>query len=135
LESVFVERQGKLIPFFLDKFELDVNGQGRLKLEGIDSEQEAQSFLNAELFLPKDMYPESDEFLFEELIGFRFEDETSELNGTVTDAIEGKLQDLLEIEIGDRKFFVPFVDDFIMEIDFDARRIIFALPEGLFDIH
>jgi 16S rRNA processing protein RimM len=134
LESVFVERQGKLIPFFLKKFELDANGHGRLKLEGIDHENEAQSFIKAELYIPKDLYPESDEFLFEDLIGFAFEDESSGLTGTVEDAIEGKLQDLLEVSLGEKRCLVPFVDDFIMEIDFDAQRIVFALPEGLLDI-
>jgi 16S rRNA processing protein RimM len=41
---------------------------------------------------------------------------------------------LLEIERGDRRVLVPFVDAFLVRVDVAARRIDLDLPPGLVDV-
>ena len=41
---------------------------------------------------------------------------------------------LLEVESGERRLLVPFVDAFVVKIDVAARRIDLDLPPGLVDV-
>ena len=54
------------------------------------------------------------------------------LVGTVLSLSSNGPQDLLVV--GEREFLIPFVEAFILEIDFPNRKIFMDLPEGLLDV-
>ena len=72
MESVFVEFNKNLVPFFIENSSLHKNDFLRVQFEDVDSEEEADSILNCDVYLPLSMLPklEGNKFYFHEVIGF-----------------------------------------------------------------
>ena len=66
LESVLVEINKNLIPFFIENGSLHKNDFLRVKFEEVDSEEEADSIMGCEIYLPLTMLPklEGNKFYF-----------------------------------------------------------------------
>ena len=70
-----------------------------------------------------------------EILNFEVWDQTNSCRGKVTSFSSNQAQDLLVVtktEGGTAE--IPFVEDFIVEMDYDNRRIKMNLPEGLWDL-
>ena len=76
MESVFVEFNKILVPFFIKNSSLHKNDFLRVQFEDVDSEEEADSILNCEVYLPLNMLPKlsGNKFYFHEVIGFEIEE-------------------------------------------------------------
>jgi 16S rRNA processing protein RimM len=61
LESVFLEQQGRLIPFFIDKMEPVQKGRFIITFEDIKTIEQAEKLRNVSLYLPLDELPELEE--------------------------------------------------------------------------
>ena len=48
--------------------------------------------------------------------------------------IENKNQDLFEVIVNEKRILIPIVDEFVVNIDNDNKKIIMNLPEGLTDL-
>lgn len=55
--------------------------------------------------------------------------------GVITGFSSNGAQDILVIENQGKSYEVPFVDDFIVEIQFENKKIILDFPESLIDIN
>ena len=77
MESVFVEMNKNLIPFFIKESSLHKNDFLRVSFEEVNSEQDADAILNKEVYLPLSTLPKlsGNKFYFHEVIGFEIEDE------------------------------------------------------------
>jgi 16S rRNA processing protein RimM len=64
-----------------------------------------------------------DEYYVFQLVGLRVEDEGGALLGTVTDVAPGVANDVLELDSG---LALPMVEDCVLEVDLDDRRIVVA---------
>ena len=74
---------------------------------------------------------ESDEFYFDDLIGF--EARIGRAKGEIIDYYDNEFNPLFEIELKGKRHLVPAVEAFIAAIDFDKKYIKFVLPEGLIE--
>ena len=137
MESVFVEFNNHLVPFFITSSSLHKNDFLRTRFEDIDSEEEADKIMGCEVYLPLSMLPklEGDKFYFHEVIGFDAEDERLGVIGTIVSINDSSAQPLFEIKRGDIEILVPMIDDFIVKVDRDNKKIIFNTPEGLVDLY
>jgi len=52
MESVFIDKNKSLIPFFIERSSLHKSELLRIKFEDIDSEEDANTLLKSELYLP-----------------------------------------------------------------------------------
>jgi 16S rRNA processing protein RimM len=96
----------------------------------IDTEKRAEMILDHELMLEVEE-KESDEFYFDDLIGF--EVRIGRTKGEIVDFYDNEFNPLFEIEIKGKRHLVPAVEEFIAAIDFDKRYIKFVLPDGLIE--
>lgn len=105
-----------------------------LRLEGIDSREEAEAWVHATAWaLPGDLPPWGpDEFGASEVIGATLLDGEVEV-GTVSglEAISGR--DYFQVDRDGREVLVPAVKDWLVGFDRVAGRIVMRLPEGLVD--
>jgi 16S rRNA processing protein RimM len=138
LESVFVDLNGNLVPFFIEKSAWQKTLQLRVKFEDINSEADADAIVNSEIFLSKELLPEleGNAFYKAEIIGFKVEDVHRGVVGIVKGVNEKTPQTLLEvIDENDNLVLIPAIDAFIQKIDRDNKIIFVETPEGLLDLH
>src|SRR5690349_12766468 len=77
MESVFVEFNNHLVPFFIESASLHKNDFLRIRFEDVASEDEADRLMGCGIYLPLTMLPklEGNKFYFHEIIGFTAEDQ------------------------------------------------------------
>ncbi|MFY8097847.1 MAG: ribosome maturation factor RimM [Flavobacterium sp.] len=137
LESVFVQMNRNLVPFFIEQSSLHKDKFLRVKFEEVDSEVEAENLLGSELYLPLSMLPqlEGNQFYYHEIIGFKVVDQRLGDIGTIHSIIENTAQPLFEIFKGEKQILIPMIDDFIVEVNRSKKEITMNTPVGLVDLY
>lgn len=137
-----VDVDGIFVPFYAESIRPKGTQSYLIKLEGVDSEEQAKAFVNCLIYAPKvdliDYFgEEGEEIAFDDdLVGYIIHDSEKGDLGTVIGINDSTDNVLLigETPAGE-EFFIPLTPDFIDEID-DERNVIFmTLPEGLLDLN
>ncbi len=136
LESVFVNINNKLIPFFVEKFSV----QGKkaiLTIEDIKSLKEAEALYDKELYLPLTLLPERDDtvFLYSDLIGFTVSDKTLGMLGKITDVYTLPGQEVLAMDYKEKEILIPASEELITKVEKKKRVVHIEIPEGLLEIY
>ncbi|MEZ4793418.1 MAG: ribosome maturation factor RimM [Gelidibacter sp.] len=137
MESVFIELRNNLVPFFIESSQLHKSELLRIKFEDIDSEQDADSLLKCDLYLPLEFLPklEDGKFYFHEIIGFTVEDINFGTVGIVKSINDSTAQALFEIDRDGIEILIPMNDAFIKKVDKKKRLITVETPEGLIELY
>lgn len=137
MESIFVEFNKNLVPFFIENSSLHKNDFLRVKFEDVDSEADADEIINCEVYLPISMLPklEGNKFYFHEVIGFEIEDQRLGIFGKIVSINDTSAQPLFEVINGNVEILVPMIDQFLVKIDRDHKKVIMNLPEGLVEMY
>lgn len=138
LESVFVDINNKLVPFFLEHIQFDRKGAfARVKFEDVDDEKAAQMLLKKEMFIPADTAPnQKPEFDDPStLIGYVVRDKSQGNIGEVVSFIDHQVNPLLDVSGAGENTFIPFQEQFILGIDHDQRLISVDIPDGLIGLN
>lgn len=134
LESVFVEINNELVPFFVDRIQIKHKGLAVVKFEGVDSEDDARILVKSKLFLPLEVLPplEGNKFYFHEVIGFKVTDTQFGEVGTVVSINDEAAQPLMFVATAqDQEVIVPLIDSVITELKRDQEELVITAPEGL----
>lgn len=137
MESIFVEFNKNLIPFFIENSSLHKNDFLRVKFEDVDNEEQADEIINCEVYLPISMLPklEGNKFYFHEVIGFEIEDKRLGVFGKIVSINDSSAQPLFEVVNGSLEILVPMIDQFLVKIDRENKKVIMDLPEGLVEMY
>jgi 16S rRNA processing protein RimM len=137
MESVFVEFNKNLVPFFIENSSPHKNDFLRVQFEDVDSEEEADSILNCAVYLPLSMLPklEGNKFYFHEVIGFEIEDKRLGVFGKIVSINDTTAQPLFEVVNGEVEMLIPMVDHFLVKIDREYKKVVMDLPEGLVEMY
>ena len=54
--------------------------------------------------------------------------------GKIIDVVENKNQDLFEVVYNEKRILIPLIDEFVVNIDNENKKIIMNLPKGLTDL-
>jgi 16S rRNA processing protein RimM len=124
----------------LTKRKLEVEGLRRsgnlfiLKFKGVNDRNGSEALVGGELWLEKEKSAplEEGEYLFEDLKGCRvFNPEGKEL-GLVVDVLEMPSSHILVIESDGKEVLVPFIDEFVKEVNVKDKKIVIVPIEGMF---
>lgn len=137
LESMFVDINGHLIPFFIEKASLHKDKFLRTQFEDVDSEEAADDIVGKDVYLPLTMLPEleGNKFYYHEVEGFTAIDQRLGDFGIIQKISDNGLQALFEIEKDEVTILVPVIDEFIIEVNRKNKSILFNTPEGLIDLY
>ena len=123
------------------KFEItsarEGNGHLVVRFKGVDDRNEAEKLTHIQLFVPRERLPEQDgeKFYHADLIGLRVETKNGETLGEVIAVPNYGASDLLEIRPAKSgaALLIPFVEEFVPEVDVAGGRIVVDPPVGLFE--
>ncbi|GAA4763184.1 MULTISPECIES: ribosome maturation factor RimM [Flavobacterium] len=137
LESVFVEFNKNLVPFFIENSQLHKNDFLKVRFEDVDNEEKADELIGREVYLPLSMLPklEGNKFYYHEVIGFDVIDNRLGNIGTIVSINDSAAQPLFEIDKDGIEILIPMIDDFIVEVNRDKKAITLNTPEGLVDLY
>ncbi len=138
MESVFVEFNKNLVPFFIENSSLHKNDFLRVRFEDVDSEAEADKLIGLEVYLPLSMLPKlsGNKFYFHEVIGFEIEDKRLGTIGIIQSINDSTAQPLFEVlQNGVTEILIPMIDHFMVEVDRKNKKIVMDLPEGLVEMY
>jgi 16S rRNA processing protein RimM len=136
METVFVEIDGRPVPFFISELSSQGNDLLSLKLTDYDTADKIKEFKGCRVFLTSGDTLKSHNDNYEDLTGFSVFDENGNEIGTINNIIQNPRQWLLSISSVKKKdILLPLHEDLIIRID-DAKRIITVkIPEGLLEIN
>lgn len=103
-----------------------------LRIEDIDSREAAESLRGVELVVESDEDEEEGAWYVHELVALRAERPDGTLVGQVVDLMDMPAQDLLIVrEPSGHRAMIPFVEEFVPEVDVEGGRVIVTPPYGL----
>jgi len=137
MESVFVNYNKNLVPFFIEKSSLHKSDLLRVKFEDVDSEEDADDLMKTEIYLPLNLLPklEGDKFYFHEVIGFKIVDRSFGEVGIIKHINDSTAQALFEIDRNGIEILIPMNDEFIDTVDRETNTVFVKTPEGLIDLY
>ena len=135
LESVFLEQQGKLIPFFIESIQIN-QGKALVHFEDINSIEEAKPLIKSKLFLPLSSLPELEEgqYYFHDLVGCEV-NEKNRILGVIKEVVDLSGNQLLVLDMDDKEIFIPLKDEILDVVDIPNKKVSVTLPDGLLDIY
>lgn len=137
-DSVFVEINGKLVPFFISSYKLQNNQTGNFYFDDIDTIEKAETLIRKKIYLPEASRPvrdEDDEFLYTDLKGFIVHDETAGELGEIIEVHEYPQQFVAVVPYKFAEVLIPLNEDLIVEIDEEGSILRVDLPDGLIDLY
>lgn len=107
-----------------------------VKFEGVSDRNAAEALKGKYLYVDRENAREldEDEYFIPDLIGLEIKDEKGGVIGKLSDVIQNAAHDVYEIEMPDgRKFMIPAVGEFVLDVDMDSRVMTVRLIEGMID--
>ena len=137
LDAVFIDINGDLIPFIIEKIRLHQGNTAVVRLQDVGKIDESKGLINSELYLPLSTLPklEGNKFYFHEVIGYSVIDKVKGEVGVIEEVNDQTAQALFVIKDGYREILFPVVDELIDRLDHKARKIYVQFPEGLLDLY
>jgi 16S rRNA processing protein RimM len=104
-----------------------------LKFQAVEDRNGAELLRGLEIVVPREGWElDKNDFLIGDLVGFDVVGKTGSPIGKVSGAVRGGAHDYLLVDTaGEKGALVPFIKQFVLEIDSKAGRIVVELPEGL----
>lgn len=136
-ESVFIEINKKLVPFFIKKLTLFQNSKAILQLEDVSSEEDVDILLNCSLYLPLTELPAlgKGHFYYHQVINYQVIDQQLGSLGIVAQIYEMPGQDMVEMTYQNSEVLIPISDTIVLNADHSKQELYVNLPEGLLEIY
>lgn len=136
IESVFLEYQGGLIPFFIQSYRVKSNNTALVMFDDVKLEH-LDRFVGSDIWLSLEhMNTEVEEEIpYSQLEGFTVVDQELGDIGLVEDFIEGSAQNLLCVRYNDNEVLIPAVPEIILKVNNKKKSILVAVPDGLIDLY
>ncbi len=135
MESVFLEIEGKPVPFFISYSEYNGADILKLKFEGYDSAEKIKEFIGCNIFLTSNIIQKNQSETITDLIHYKVM-HNGLLLGSVSDVIQNPGQLLLVVlSAYNKEILIPFHQHLIVNIDKRKKIIVMDIPEGLTEIN
>lgn len=139
LKEIYIEMKENVFTAYpVAEYELNRNKTCTLRLEGVDSFEQAQPYLKKSVFLPLSFLPDLGErsFYFHEIPGYTVIDKTFGEVGIAESVIESAAsQNILQVKQGRTEILLPLTPQFIIAIDRVKRTLTVDAPEGLIEMY
>jgi 16S rRNA processing protein RimM len=137
LDSIFIDIDNHLTPFFIESIKLKQKGFAAIRLEGVTDENTARNLLRKNVYLPEKILPELDglNFYDHEVVGYKIIDKTHGEVGILERVIDLEANPLLQVMNGSKEILIPLLDGLVTKVDRDNKELHIQAPEGLIDLY
>lgn len=135
LESIFVEINGLLVPFFIETQKWQKNDTKIIALKNAN-EKMVEQVLGKNVMMPLSTLPQltGNQFYYHEIIGFQLLDENEKSFGEIQSVNDQSPQHYFITNLKGKEIVVPIVKDWILNVDRIQKKIQMQLPEGLLEV-
>lgn len=134
-EPVFLDFEGIQVPFFIDSLRSPIDTEWFVIFEEVNDKTKAEKLLGRAVYVHQDnLALNEDEFSLDTLTGYDVIDKKQGRVGVLS-LIQKGAQDLMIIDNNGEEILIPFVEDFLVEINPDKKQIIVETPDGLLDLN
>jgi 16S rRNA processing protein RimM len=133
---LFIDMDGQRVPYFIESVELIAPEQAIVKVEFINSVEEARKIVGQEVFLdPRDS---DDNIVMSiapgQLTGYLAIDLNLGEVGVIADHIPNEMNPVWVIRNKSGSILIPATEDFIKSIDHEKNILLLNLPEGITEL-
>ena len=135
LEGVFIEINGLLVPFFVEKQQWSKDNSKIISFKNA-SLQMAEQTVGKNVFLPLSTLPQlkGNQFYYHEVIGFEVQDADGTSAGVIKEINDQTAQHYFILNLSGKQIIIPIIKDWILEVNREEQSIKMILPEGLLDV-
>lgn len=136
LETIFIEdKKDSFLPYFIQSAKIKSEDEVFIKLEGIDTKEQARKLTPKEVWLTDEDFKK---FAAKSspiaLLGFHMIHEDEDL-GEILEVIEQPHQVLCTILLNGKEALIPIHEESLEKVDLKNRKVFVMLPDGLLDIY
>jgi 16S rRNA processing protein RimM len=137
IESVFIDINDQLTPFFIESFKLKNHPFAAVKFEGVNSEKDAKIIERKNIYLSVKYLPElsGTDFYDHEVVGFKVIDQNFGEVGVLESIIDLSINPLIQVLNGDKEVLIPMIKDIILKVDRENKELHLVAPEGLIELY
>ena len=135
LTSIFLEINGLLVPFFVEKQSWSRSDTKIITFKN-SSEALVNQAIGKEVFLPLSTLPalSGKKFYYHEVIGFEIREEDGKSCGIIVSINDMTAQHYFILKLAGKEIIIPLIRDWILEVNREEKFIKMFLPEGLMDV-
>lgn len=135
LETVFLDINGLLVPFFIAKQSWS---KGDTLLVSFKNSTDAlvEQSIGKDVYLPLNTLPklEGKKFYYHEVIGFEVRETDGTSCGTIASVNDQTAQHYFILDLDGKEIIIPIIKDWITEVNREEKYLTMNLPEGLMDV-
>ncbi len=137
IESLYIEINDQLTPFFIESFILKNHPFALVKFEGVNNEIDAKIIDHKELYLPATFLKQlsGTNFYDHEVVGFKCIDGNYGEVGIIQGVIDLSINPLLQIMNGEKEVLVPLIKNLVTKVDRENKELHIVAPAGLIEIY
>lgn len=136
VESVFIEVDGKRVPFFVSWAKESGESSILIKFDDYDSRERVIEFTGSRVYINNDIMKTKDVPGQLILSGYTFQSAAGDLKGEIIKVLNLPMQYMLIIEGKEgEEILIPYNESWIINQDNDKKLIVMDLPDGIIDIN
>jgi len=136
VRAIFIDLEGSKVPYLLE--DCQTNGDILIKLEEVDTPEDASILLNRSVYLDHSEIPDSllvnQQDKKHELTDYILLDANNSNIGLISEILEYPQQLLAKVNYNSKNILIPIHSDLILHIDAPNQTIQMEIPEGLLDL-
>ncbi len=132
-DFLILKIDGILVPFFMEEYRFRSDEVALVKFEDVDTQEAAAELTGTEVYFLRE-HADNEEGAMPpaRIVGYSIEDSNTHIIIGIIASVDDSTSNIL-FELEDGKL-IPVAEEWIVEIDNDARKIVMNIPEGLLDL-
>ena len=133
---LFIDLDGQRVPFFMETVDLVSDDQAIVKVEFVNSVDEARKIVGHEVYLDIQDTSKTADHSREpmEMIGYQVLDLRLGEVGKLTELIPNEMNPVWVIKYSGREIMIPATEAFIEKVDHKNKVLYLDLPEGIMEL-
>lgn len=136
LEALLIEvRKGSFLPYFISSGKAKSATETQIKLEGVDTRENAKTLLQKNVWLPEKVFNKlvkPDAIIA--LMGYTVVEDGKSI-GLISEIIEQPHQVLCSVVVSGKEALIPLNESTLLRVDRKGKKVFVTLPDGLLDIY